>query len=83
MLLGSEKGGGVEPADYPLARERRHPGLCLVDRDLPSSAYTLKDKVSPLGSVRNPTPAAHGVIARYAPLGVHYLAATFGAGRRL
>ena len=59
------------------------PKLCLVDRVLPSSSYTLKDKVSPLGSVRNPTPAAHGVIARYAPLALHYLAATLGAGRRL
>jgi hypothetical protein len=48
MLLGSEE-GGVEPTDYPLARERCHPGLCLVDRVLPSSTYTLKDKVSPLG----------------------------------
>jgi len=60
---------GFEPKDYPLildtcqsgssaeAQERRHPELCLVDRVLPSSTYTLKDKASPLGSVRSPTPA--------------------------
>jgi hypothetical protein len=56
MLLGSEE-GGLEPTDYPLARERRHPGLCLVDRGLPSSTYALKDKASSLESVRSPTPA--------------------------
>jgi hypothetical protein len=68
MLLGSEEGGGVEPRDYPMildtcqsrssaeGQERRHPELCLVDRVLPSSAYTLKDKASPLGSVRSLTP---------------------------
>jgi hypothetical protein len=64
MFLGSEE-WGVEPADYPLARERRHPGLCLVDRVLPSGTYTLKDKVLPLEGVRSPTPApSTGVIAR-------------------
>jgi hypothetical protein len=68
MLLGSEE-GGVEPKVYPLilgtcqsrssagAQERRQPELCVVDRVSPSSAYTLKDEASPLGSVRSLTPA--------------------------
>jgi hypothetical protein len=67
MLLGSEE-GGVGPKDYPLildtcqsgssaqAQERRHPELCLADRVLSPSTYTLKDKASPQGSVRSPTP---------------------------
>jgi hypothetical protein len=36
MLLGSEE-GGVEPKDYPLARQRRHPRLCLVDSEAPAA----------------------------------------------
>jgi hypothetical protein len=74
MLLGSEE-GGVEPKDYPLildtcqsrssveAQERRHPELCLVDRVLPSSTYTLKDKASPQGSTEADARAWHDVIA--------------------
>jgi hypothetical protein len=52
MLLGSE-GGGVEPTDYPLAREGRHPGLCLVDRVLLSRTYRLKDKVSRIEEINH------------------------------